>query len=113
MVSTVAVGIGVDYSIHYITWYRREIRQRRDIAFALEQTIVHKGRAILYNMLVIVGGFLVMVVSKFVPLIQFGLLVSVCMVTTAVGSLVIVPAVMNLLSRSKKEKSFLYMNSLS
>jgi hypothetical protein len=113
MVSTVAVGIGVDYSIHYITWYRREIRQRRDIAFALEQTIVHKGRAILYNMLVIVGGFLVMVVSKFVPLIQFGVLVSVCMVTTAVGSLVIVPAVMNLLSRSKKEKSFLYMNSLS
>jgi len=109
MVSTVAIGIGVDYSIHYITWYRREIRAKRDIAFALEQTILHKGRAILYNMLVIVGGFMVMVVSKFVPLIQFGILVSVCMVTTAIGSLIVVPAVMNLLSKAKKERKFLFM----
>jgi len=107
MVSSVAIGIGVDYSIHYITWYRREIRTKRDISLALENTILHKGRAILYNMLVIFGGFLVMVVSKFIPLIQFGVLVAVCMVTTAVGSLVIVPAVMRLLA--KKERGFLYM----
>ena len=109
MVSTIAIGIGVDYSIHFITWYRSEIRRRRDVDFALEQTILHKGRAILYNMLVIVGGFLVMVVSKFIPLIQFGVLVSVCMVTTALGALVIVPAVLHLLSKSKKERTFLYM----
>jgi len=107
MVSTVAIGIGVDYSIHFITWYRMEIRRRRDVEFALEQTILHKGRAILYNMLVIVGGFMVMVVSKFVPLVQFGVLVSVCMITTAVGALVTVPAVMKLLA--KKERKFLYM----
>jgi len=60
-------------------------------------------------MLVIVGGFMVMVVSKFIPLIQFGVLVSVCMVTTAVGALVIVPAVMRLLA--KKERKFLYMDT--
>ena len=107
MVSTVAIGIGVDYSIHYITWYRMEIRRRRDIDNALEMTILHKGRAILYNMLVIVGGFMVMIVSKFIPLIQFGVLVSVCMVTTAVGALAVVPAVMRLLA--KKERKFLYM----
>jgi predicted RND superfamily exporter protein len=111
MVSSVAIGIGVDYSIHYITWYRREIRQNRDIALALENTILHKGRAILYNMLVIFGGFLVMVVSKFIPLIQFGVLVAICMVTTAVGSLVIVPAVMKLLA--KKDRKFLYMEKIA
>jgi len=108
MVSSVAIGIGVDYSIHYITWYRREIHQKRDIDAALENTILHKGRAILYNMFVIVAGFMVMVVSKFIPLIQFGILVSVCMITTAVGSLVIVPAVMRLLA--KKQRPFLYMD---
>ena len=111
MVSSVAIGIGVDYSIHYITWYRREIRLKRDVTLALENTILHKGRAILYNMLVIFGGFMVMVVSKFIPLIQFGVLVSVCMVTTAVGSLVIVPAIMKLLA--KKERPFLYMEKVA
>jgi predicted RND superfamily exporter protein len=107
MVSSLAIGIGVDYSIHYITWYRSEIRKKRDITLALENTILHKGRAILYNMLVIFGGFLVLVVSKFVPLIQFGLLVAICMVTTAVGALVFVPAAMKLLA--KRERKFLYM----
>ena len=108
MVSSLAIGIGVDYSIHYITWYRSEIHKQRDITLALENTILHKGRAILYNMLVIFGGFLVLVVSKFVPLIQFGLLVAICMVTTAVGALVLVPAMMKLLA--KKERKFLYMD---
>jgi len=109
MVSSVAIGIGVDYSIHYITWYRSEMRRKSDIGIALENTIMHKGRAILYNMFVIFGGFLVMVVSKFIPLIQFGVLVSICMVTTAVGALVIVPAIIHTLS--KRNHRFLYLGT--
>ena len=86
MVSTVAIGIGVDYSIHFITWFRNELRKDGNITLALERSIMHKGRAILYNMFVIVGGFLVMVISRFIPLIQFGLLTAICMVTTAIGA---------------------------
>jgi uncharacterized protein len=108
MVSSVAIGIGVDYSIHYITWYRNEMRLNNgDILLSLEKTILHKGRAILYNMLVIVGGFLVLITSKFVPLIQFGSLVALCMVTTAVGSLAVVPAIMKGLA--KRKYKFLYL----
>jgi uncharacterized protein len=108
MVSSVAIGIGVDYSIHYITWYRNEMRKSNgDILLSLENTILHKGRAILYNMFVIFGGFLVLVISQFVPLIQFGSLVALCMVTTATGSLVVVPAIMKGLA--KKNYKFLYM----
>jgi len=108
MVSSIAIGIGVDYSIHYITWYRNEMRKHNgDIAFSLEETILHKGRAILYNMFVIFGGFMVLVLSRFVPLIQFGSLVALCMITTAVGALVIVPSVMKGLA--KRNYKFLYM----
>lgn len=107
MVSSIAIGIGVDYSIHYITWYRNEMRRKTDIMHALENTIMHKGRAILYNMFVIFGGFMVMIVSKFIPLIQFGVLVSICMITTAVGALVVVPAVMRILA--KRDHKFLYL----
>lgn len=99
IVSSIAIGIGVDYSIHFVTWYRNELKRSSDIGEALEQSITHKGRAILYNMFVIFGGFLVLMASQFVPLIQFGGLVALCMVTTAVGALVIVPAVIRGLSR--------------
>jgi predicted RND superfamily exporter protein len=109
MVSTVAIGIGVDYSIHFITWFRGELRKDGNIALALERSIMHKGRAILYNMFVIVGGFLVMTVSRFIPLIQFGILTSICMVTTAVGALVVVPAIIRLLA--KRDYDFLYLGS--
>jgi hypothetical protein len=99
MVSSIAIGIGVDYSIHYITWYRNQLRLGLGVEAAVTHSILHKGRAILYNMFVIFGGFIVLAFSSFVPLIQFGVLVSLCMVTTAVGALVIVPALIHLLAR--------------
>jgi predicted RND superfamily exporter protein len=107
MVSSIAIGIGVDYSIHYITWYRNELRANADIIPALEAAIVRKGRAILYNMFVIAGGFLVLMVSRFVPLIQFGAIVALCMLTTAFGALIVVPAVIRLLAG--KDRAFLHL----
>jgi len=99
MVSSIAIGIGVDYSIHYITWYRNELRHGRHVDDAVTQSILHKGRAILYNMFVIFGGFIVLAASSFVPLVQFGVLVSLCMLTTAIGALVVVPAMIHLLAK--------------
>ncbi|MGC4118068.1 MAG: efflux RND transporter permease subunit [Myxococcales bacterium] len=107
--SSIAIGIGVDYSIHFITWYRNELKKSPDILAALEHSIVHKGRAILYNMAVIVAGFVVLMLSKFVPLIQFGGLVAFCMVVTAGGALVLVPAIIRVLA--KRDRDFLYLGT--
>lgn len=109
IVSSIAIGIGVDYSIHFITWYRNELRAEGDIYVALEHTINRKGRGILYNMFVIFGGFIVLTVSKFVPLIQFGSLVALCTVFSAVGALAIVPAIIRVLA--KKDYEFLYLGT--
>jgi predicted RND superfamily exporter protein len=109
IVSSIAIGIGVDYSIHFVTWYRNELRNEPDINLALENTIYKKGRGILYNMFVIFGGFIVLVVSNFVPLIQFGSLVAICTVFSAIGALAVVPAIINLLS--KRGKDFLYLGT--
>jgi predicted RND superfamily exporter protein len=109
IVSSIAIGIGVDYSIHFITWYRNELRATPDIHVALENTIDRKGRGILYNMFVVFGGFFVLVISNFVPLIQFGGLVAFCMLLSAFGALAIVPAVIRLLA--KKDFNFLYLGT--
>jgi predicted RND superfamily exporter protein len=109
IVSSIAIGIGVDYSIHFVTWYRNELRTTPDISLALENTIYKKGRGILYNMFVIFGGFIVLVVSNFVPLIQFGSLVAICTVFSAIGALAVVPAIILLLS--KRGKDFLYLGT--
>ena len=107
IVSSIGIGIGVDFSIHFITWYRRELLVDRDILAAVDRTILHKGRAILYNLIVIVGGFLVLLGSKMGPLQDFGLLTALCLTVTAVGALVVVPAILRVLA--KKNYWFLYL----
>lgn len=107
LVSSIGIGIGVDFSIHFITWYRRELLVDLDIRAAVDRTILHKGRAIVYNWLVIVGGFLVLVGSKMGPMHDFGLLTAICLTVTALGALVVVPAVIRLLAR--KNYRFLYL----
>ena len=107
LVSSIGIGIGVDFSIHFITWYRRELMVGRNILAAVDRTILHKGRAILYNLLVIVGGFVVMVGSQMGPLRDFGMLTAICMTVTAFGALVVVPSFIRLLA--KKDYQFLYL----
>ena len=99
IVASVAIGLGIDFSIHFISWYRHELAVHRDVEKALDATIVNKGRAILYNMFVVVLGFLALLFSSFVPLANFGMLVSLCVIVMAFGSLMLVPATIRVLSR--------------
>jgi predicted RND superfamily exporter protein len=73
----------------------------------VDRTILHKGRAILYNLIVIVGGFLVLLGSRMGPMQDFGLLTALCLTVTAAGALVVVPAILRLLA--KKNHQFLYL----
>jgi len=107
LVSSICIGIGIDFSIHFITWYRRELLVDRDIMSAIDRTVVNKGRAILYNLFVIVGGFLGLIVSNIIPIRDFGLINAVCMTVTAGAAIIVVPAIIRLLA--KKRYAFLYL----
>ena len=101
LVSSIGIGIGVDFSIHFITWYRRELQVDGNILGAVDRTILHKGRAILYNLIVIVGGFLVLLGSRMGPMRDFGLVTALCLTVTAVGALVVVPAILRVLAKEE------------
>jgi predicted RND superfamily exporter protein len=80
MCSSVGIGIGVDFAIHFVSRYRRALAQGETPDAALHTTVASAGTAILYNALVIVAGFLVMVSSGFMPNRTFGWLVSLAMI---------------------------------
>jgi hypothetical protein len=97
MFSSVAMGVGIDDSIHLIIWYRRELKEFPDPADrprALACTLAIAGRPILLTSLTIVAGLLVLAFSRFMPILYFGLLVSMALATTTVGALIILPAVL-------------------
>jgi hypothetical protein len=98
MFSSVAIGVGIDDSIHLIIRYRRQIRiyaGKLDKRAILTHTLKATGRPILLTSLSLIAGLLVLCFSHFLPILYFGLLVSVALVTTTAGALIILPALLS------------------
>ena len=85
LLSSIAVGIGVDYAIHFIDRYRLySARLAPEEAAVL--TMHHSGRAVLMNAAVVIAGFLVLLASVFPPNRALGALVSFNMFTSFLGT---------------------------
>ncbi|MCK4879853.1 MAG: outer membrane lipoprotein-sorting protein [Bacteroidales bacterium] len=93
LLSSVMIGVGVDYSIHFLWRYREERRQNRPATEAVITTITTTGRGIIFNALSVIVGFVVLIISSFTPIRFFGVLVLVSILSCLVGALVILPAI--------------------
>jgi len=101
MVATVAMGIGIDYTIHFMDSFRNLVKKGLDIVPALRKTGLTTGRAIWFNMVSVMFGFAVLLFSSFIPLINFGVLTAITMLTTGLASLTLIPALLYSLQNRK------------
>ncbi len=104
LTASVIIGVGVDYSIHFIHRYRLESKRCNDINVAVETTMDTSGRAIVFNAMSVGGGFAILMSSSFMPLVYLGILMPLVMFVNALGALLVIPAFLNLL-RGKKSLS--------
>ncbi len=89
LLSSIAVGIGIDYAVHFLEQYRHNAEHSGDKMATAQKTMAHSGRAIIYNAIVVIAGFLVLLFSVFPPNRELGALVSLNMFTSFVGTLTI------------------------
>lgn len=94
MVSVVAVGIGVDYSIHFISRFRSEYREDQDANRALQKTIQTTGRGITYNALTVALGFFILIFASFKGIRTFGWQIALTMGVSALSAISIIPAIL-------------------
>ena len=92
----VAMGIGVDYAIHLVFRFQREVAENDDMGEASAATMATSGKAILFNAVVVTAGFLVLLASSFTGHRVMGRLLSVSMVTSFLGSVTLLPAALSL-----------------
>jgi len=96
IIASVAVGIGIDYTIHFLTTYREERAKSRDIELVTRETFRKSGHGIVTNALAVGLGFLVLYFSKFVVLRYIGILVAIVMFTSSALAMTIIPGILNI-----------------
>lgn len=87
LLSSIAIGIGIDYAIHFIQHYRSNLSLNPEPLAALHATMEQTGKAILFNAIVVIAGFSVLLFSVFPPNRTLGALVSMNMFTSLLGTL--------------------------
>jgi len=92
MLSAILIGVGVDYTIHYLWRHRAEQRAGKDPAEAVRITLTTTGRGIVFNGLSVMIGFLALFLSEFLALHWFGFLVITCIGACMFGALALLPA---------------------
>lgn len=102
LVGSIALGIGIDYSIHIITGFNFHLKETGDAEKAIEKTILSSGKAVIINVISVAAGFLVLIFSQIVPLQNFGILVAISMFGSGIGALTLLPIILILANRKRK-----------
>ncbi len=88
----VAIGVGVDYAVHFIFRYLRAWRETGDESESTREAMRGVGKTIVFNAVVVTGGFAVLFWSLFPPHAKLGYFVAAYMVVSCVAALVLLPA---------------------
>ena len=91
-IAAITIGIAVDNSIHYIYRFKEEFSKNKDYEKALKICHSTVGVAILNTSITIVFGFSILVFSKFIPTIYFGVFTGIAMLLAMISVLTLLPA---------------------
>ena len=90
-IAAITIGIAVDNSIHYIYRFREEFKKLKNYNETLEKCHSTVGIAILNTSLTIIFGFSILILSKFIPTIYFGVFTGIAMLLALISVLTLLP----------------------
>ena len=91
-IAAITIGIAVDNSIHYIYRFKEEFEKNQDYNETLKICHSTVGVAILNTSITIVFGFSILVFSKFIPTIYFGVFTGIAMLLAMISVLTLLPS---------------------
>ncbi|MDC1077570.1 MMPL family transporter [Candidatus Pelagibacter sp.] len=91
-IAAITIGIAVDNSIHYIYRFKEEFSKIKDYNKTLKKCHSTVGVAILNTSITIIFGFSILVLSKFIPTIYFGVFTGIAMLLAMISVLTLLPA---------------------
>lgn len=102
LIGSIAIGLAVDDTIHFIHSFQRYYHQSGDAELAVRQTMRTTGKALLFTSMVLATGFFIFMLSAMSNLFNFGLLTGFAISAAFICDVTITPALLILASRTKK-----------
>ena len=107
LVFSIAFGISVDDTIHFLAKYRQELKARKyNIRPAVLAAIKETGVSMIYTSIVLFFGFFIFITSQFGGTVALGLLVSITLLIAMLSNLVALPALLLTLEKSINLEAF-------
>lgn len=103
MVASIAIGAGIDYTIHYISRYKNELKKRSKIE-AMKTTLTGTGRAIVFNSVSVAAGVFVLGFSEIQMMAVFGKLIGSVMLLSVIYTLTLLPILLNSIKLKEEVK---------
>lgn len=107
LVFSVAFGISIDDTIHFLAKYRQELKNTQyNIGQSVLLSIRETGVSMFYTSIVLFFGFSVFTASSFGGIVALGILVSITLVIAMIGNLLLLPTLLLSFERMIINKSF-------
>ncbi len=94
LIGCIALGIAVDDTAHFLVAYRYRRERGMDVQAAAADCVQTLGHPIVATSLMLIGGFLVLWLSEFATLREFGYLSAITMLLCLAADLVLLPAIL-------------------
>ena len=105
LVGSIAIGVAVDDTVHFMHNFRRYQYIHQDIHLAVEKTLTSTGRAMLLTTIVLSAGFFIFTLSSMNNLISFGLITGLAIIIALLGDILLAPAMMALIYKNRPSNS--------
>jgi predicted RND superfamily exporter protein len=95
LVFSIAFGMSVDYTIHFLAKYKQELKRHQwDVAKTVKDTINEMGMSMLYTSIILFFGFGSLIISDFDGTKYLGLLVSITLIASLFSNMVLLPSLL-------------------
>ena len=95
LIFSIAFGISVDYSIHFLAKYRQElVTHNYFVPLAVSNTIMEVGKSMSYTSVVLFAGFIIFTFSSFGGTISLGILTSTTLLISLCTNLALLPSLL-------------------
>ena len=104
LVGSIALGLAVDDTIHFMHNYQRYYAKFGDSAKAVRETLRTTGKALMITSVVLSAAFFINMLGTMVNVKAFGLLTGFCIIVAFLADVLLAPALMMLLAQWKDQK---------